>query len=106
MRKTLAKRMLNYRKRLRDAGMRPVQIWVPDIRSPGFSDEARHQSLLVSKSDSEGETIKQLDVWKLGRSCWHHSASKIVPISRQVHPVTDCLYDTHIEELKKEGSIP
>ncbi|HWZ67422.1 MAG TPA: antitoxin MazE family protein [Stellaceae bacterium] len=26
-----------YRERLRRQGLRPVQIWVPDVRSPGFA---------------------------------------------------------------------
>ncbi len=33
------KRMASYRQRMRLAGLRPVQIWVPDTRSPGFAAE-------------------------------------------------------------------
>lgn len=57
MPKTPAEKMQDYRQRLRDAGMRPVQIWVPDVRSPRFANEARRQSLLVSKADSEHEAL-------------------------------------------------
>lgn len=39
-----------YRKRLRGQGLRPIQIWVPDIRAPGFRSEAHRQSLAVSAS--------------------------------------------------------
>ena len=39
-----------YRKRLRQQGLRPIQIWVPDVRSPAFSAEAHRQSLAVAKS--------------------------------------------------------
>ena len=39
-----------YRKRLREQGLRPIQIWVPDVRSPEFVKEARRQSLLVARS--------------------------------------------------------
>lgn len=39
-----------YRKRLRGRGLRPIQIWVPDIRAPGFRSEAHRQSLAVSAS--------------------------------------------------------
>lgn len=39
-----------YRERLRRQGLRPIQIWVPDMRSPGFVKEARRQSLAVAKS--------------------------------------------------------
>ena len=31
-----------HRKRLRQQGLRPIQIWVPDMRSPAFAKEA-HQ---------------------------------------------------------------
>ena len=44
-----------YRKRLREQGLRPIQIWVPDVRSPEFVKEARRQSLLVAKSDHAKE---------------------------------------------------
>jgi Protein of unknown function (DUF3018) len=29
--------------RLRAQGLQPVQIWVPDVRAPGFADEARRR---------------------------------------------------------------
>ena len=39
-----------HRKRLRKQGLRPIQIWVPDMRSPAFASEARRQSLAVANS--------------------------------------------------------
>lgn len=39
-----------HRQRLRAQGMRPIQIWVPDVRSQQFATEARRQSLLVAAS--------------------------------------------------------
>jgi len=30
---------------LRQQGLRPIQIWVPDVRSPTFAAEAHRQSL-------------------------------------------------------------
>ncbi|WP_426238220.1 antitoxin MazE family protein [Pararhizobium sp. DWP1-1-3] len=39
-----------YRARLRAQGLRPIQIWVPDVRSPSFKTEARRQSLAVAQS--------------------------------------------------------
>ena len=39
-----------HRKRLRQQGLRPLQIWVPDMRSPAFVSEAHRQSLAVAKS--------------------------------------------------------
>jgi hypothetical protein len=39
-----------YRDRLRKLGLRPIQIWVPDVRSPAFAAEAHRQSLAVATS--------------------------------------------------------
>lgn len=43
-------RVKTHREGLRAAGLRPVQVWVPDTRRPGFSDEARRQCLLANAS--------------------------------------------------------
>ena len=39
-----------HRERLRRHGLRPIQIWVPDVRAPGFAAEAHRQSLAVTVS--------------------------------------------------------
>ena len=39
-----------HRARLRAKGMRPVTMWVPDMRSPKFAAEARRQCLLANNS--------------------------------------------------------
>ena len=44
-----AVKMNAYRQRMRDAGLRPVQIWIPDTRSVGLQEEAKRQSLSASK---------------------------------------------------------
>jgi hypothetical protein len=33
------------------AGLRPVQIWVPDTRRPDFAEECRRQSRLAAQAD-------------------------------------------------------
>jgi hypothetical protein len=38
------------RKRLRSQGLRPIQIWVSDVRSPSFRSKAHRQSLAVAAS--------------------------------------------------------
>ncbi|MDK9697475.1 MAG: antitoxin MazE family protein [Siculibacillus sp.] len=46
---------LRVRKRrdaLRAAGLRPVQIWVPDARRPGFAEECLRQSRVVAMADA------------------------------------------------------
>ena len=39
-----------HRERLRAQGLRPIQIWVPDVRAPSFRSEAHRQSLAVATS--------------------------------------------------------
>lgn len=36
-------KMRDYRARLREQGLRPVQLWVPDAEAPGFQRELRRQ---------------------------------------------------------------
>jgi len=44
-----------YRERLRKQGLRPIQIWVPDVRSPSFRSQAHRQSLAAAQSAMEAE---------------------------------------------------
>ena len=39
-----------HRERLRGQGLRPIQIWVPDVHAPAFRSEAHRQSLAVTTS--------------------------------------------------------
>jgi hypothetical protein len=39
-----------HRARLRAQGLRPIQIWVPDVRSAEFGQQAHRQSLAVALS--------------------------------------------------------
>ena len=45
--------MRQYRERLRRQGLRPIQIWVPDVNAPEFVREAHRQSALVAAGDQE-----------------------------------------------------
>jgi hypothetical protein len=53
--------MRAYRERLRRAGLRLVQVWLPDARNRRFAAEARRQSLLVSRDPSEREILEVLE---------------------------------------------
>ena len=44
-----------HRARLRHRGLRPIQIWVPDVRSRSFAREAHRQSLLIGTDKLERE---------------------------------------------------
>lgn len=39
-----------HRDRLRAQGLRPIQIWVPDVRAPAFRRQAHRQSQAVAAS--------------------------------------------------------
>jgi len=60
-RSTSKDRVATHRIRLRRQGLRPVQLWVPDIRSPAFRAEARRQSLLVASSAGEADDQSFID---------------------------------------------
>jgi len=49
------------RHRLRRQGLRPIQIWVPDVRSPIFAAEAHRQSLAVANSSHDNEDQEFID---------------------------------------------
>lgn len=50
-----------YRTRLRSQGLRPVQIWVPDTKAPGFAEECRRQAQLINRSAGERESLDFID---------------------------------------------
>ncbi len=44
-------RVHNYRTRMRDRGMRPIQRWVVDVRTLEFAAEAHRQSAAVAAGE-------------------------------------------------------
>jgi hypothetical protein len=58
------RRVAEHRARLRSQGLRPVQIWVPDVRAPGFAAEAHRRSRAVASSHHSEEDQAFVDsVW-------------------------------------------
>lgn len=57
------------RDKLRASGLRPVQIWVPDTRTPGFAEEYRRQSALLALPSNRDPEV---DAWleDNNRSLW------------------------------------
>jgi hypothetical protein len=60
-RKSVAARVQAHRARLRAQGLRPVQIWVPDLRAPEFVGEARRQSEAVAASERANDDQAFID---------------------------------------------
>ena len=55
-----------HRRRLREQGLRPIQIWAPNVRDPRFIAEARRPSQLVSNDPSQMDDqafIDAVSVW-------------------------------------------
>ncbi len=55
-----------HRERLRAQGLRPIQIWVPDTRSPRFTSQASRQSRLVASSRYASEDQAFIDALSTG----------------------------------------
>jgi hypothetical protein len=61
MKTKISERVQKHRAGLRAAGLRPVQIWVPDTRRSGFAEECRKQSLLVRGDPQEADVLTWLE---------------------------------------------
>ncbi|MBK1641463.1 hypothetical protein CKO12_06155 [Chromatium okenii] len=46
---------------LRMAGLRPIQLWVPDTRRPSFALECRRQSSLLRNDMQERELLNWIE---------------------------------------------
>ena len=57
---TISERVQKHRAGLRAAGMRPVQIWVPDTRGEAFALECQRQSRLLLGDLEEARTLEWL----------------------------------------------
>ena len=55
------RKVSEFRKRQREKGLRLVQLWVPDTRSPEFLEEARRQSRAIAMSPYEKEDQAFID---------------------------------------------
>ena len=60
-RKSISARVQKHREALRAAGLRPIQIWVPDTRAPGFAEEVRRQCRLIANSPHEADDQAFID---------------------------------------------
>ena len=65
-------RMRSYRVRQRAAGLRLIQLWVPDTRSPDFAAECRRQSRSLRDDPAEAEALKFIE----RAGAWDHDAPR------------------------------
>jgi len=59
-----------HRERLRRQGLRPIQLWVPDVRTPSFKAKAHRQSLAVAKSRHAKADQEFIDAVSDGSGVW------------------------------------
>lgn len=52
---TTRERVRQHRQKLREQGLRPIQIWVPDVHAPEFAAEAHRQSAAIAASEMEAD---------------------------------------------------
>ena len=57
----VGQRVASHRAELRKRGLRPIQIWIPDTRAPGFAEEALRQSRLVTAEPDHDEVMDFLE---------------------------------------------
>jgi len=56
-----AERVKQHRDGLRRAGLRPVQLWVPDTRNPEFKAQCRHQCEILRDDTHEQEILAWIE---------------------------------------------
>jgi hypothetical protein len=58
----IRKNVQRYRDRMRQSGLRLVQLWIPDTRARGFTEECRRQSGLAAKNKrGENDVLRWID---------------------------------------------
>ena len=64
MPKSTVQRVRETREKHRAAGLRPVQLWLPDTRAPGFAEEIRRQCKLIAAAEATPEGREELAFWE------------------------------------------
>ncbi|WP_225345770.1 antitoxin MazE-like protein [Mycobacterium avium] len=54
-----------YRRRMRERGYRPVQVWLPDVRSAAFAAEAHREALALAEADRHSDDMDFIEAISL-----------------------------------------
>jgi hypothetical protein len=54
---TSTRRAGEYRQRMRERGYRPIQVWVPDVRSARFAAEAHREAVALADADRRSDDM-------------------------------------------------
>jgi Protein of unknown function (DUF3018) len=64
MPKSTAQRVQQRRDKLRAAGLRPVQVWLPDTHAPGFAEEMRRQCRRITEVEDTPDGREDAAFWE------------------------------------------
>ena len=68
---TSMERVRRRRDKMRAAGLRPVQIWVPDTRRAAFAAECRRQCQVLARAEATDEGRAEAAFWEhVGADAW------------------------------------
>ena len=71
MPKSTVERVRERRDKLRAAGLRPVQIWLPDTTAPGFADDAARQARSLTEREASPAGRQEMAFWDaLAAEAW------------------------------------
>ena len=59
-------RVAKHREKMRSRGYRPIQVWVPDMRTKEFEAEVQRQMRLINSADREDDIMDWLDEARAG----------------------------------------
>ena len=59
--KSTREKVRRHRESLRRQGLRPIQVWLPDVRSRAFKAQAHRQSLAIARSSGERDDQAFID---------------------------------------------
>ena len=68
--KTSAERVKTRRAKLRAMGLRPIQIWVPDTRAPGFAEECARQMRNIIAAQTDESRVEDNAWFALAAETW------------------------------------
>jgi hypothetical protein len=66
-------RVKRWRDKMRAAGLRPVQFWIPDTNSSDFAAEIRRQCQSLAKAERTGAGWAEAEFWeRVSADTWDH----------------------------------
>lgn len=57
----VAKRVRKHRQKMKEAGLKPVTIWVPDVNAPGYREEIRRQCRSLQNDPQEAKILAEIE---------------------------------------------